>query len=100
VQPSTLPPPPTIPLTRIPTHASASSGPSPLARRAGRGGAGNYVDDSAAEEERKREEEQRMREETEERIRRDVERGLARPERTYAGGVGGSWEMGPVRRAG
>lgn len=62
--------------------------------RGGRGGAGNYG--SLEEEEKgKRELEQKRREQVEKAVERDVESGLARPEKTY-GGQGGSWEMGDV----
>ncbi|KAH8595557.1 hypothetical protein B0O99DRAFT_671977 [Bisporella sp. PMI_857] len=59
--------------------------------RGGRGGAGNYVDPVEEERVRKEEEEKRRRE-NEERVAKDVEAGLARPERTY-NGAGGSWEL-------
>lgn len=59
--------------------------------RGGRGGAGNFHD-VEAEEKVQKEEEERVARVTEERIVKDVERGLARPEKTYQG-KGGSWEM-------
>ena len=59
--------------------------------RGGRGGAGSYAD-SAGEEKVRREEEERMRVATEERITRDVERGLSKPPLAY-GERGGTWEM-------
>jgi hypothetical protein len=60
--------------------------------RGGRGGAGNYVD-YVQEERLKKEQEEQTRKETQARIEKDVEVGLARPERAYAG-PGGSFEMG------
>jgi len=79
--------------------AEASSAPkipvaTPVAKqvyRGGRGGAGNFHD-VEAEEKVQKEEEERVARVTEERIVKDVERGLARPEKTYQG-KGGSWEM-------
>lgn len=62
--------------------------------KGGRGGAGNYVNPEEEEKER-REQEQKKRNQVEKAVERDVESGLARPERTY-GGQGGSWEMGDV----
>lgn len=61
--------------------------------RGGRGGAGNYTDFEAEERERK-EAEERKRLEVERAVLKDVESGLARPERVY--GKGESWEMGRV----
>lgn len=52
--------------------------------------------DYAEEERLKKEEEERRRRETEMRIERDVEAGLARPERAY-GGAGGAFEMDSMR---
>lgn len=60
----------------------------------GRGGAGNIGNWEDEEKERK-EQEQKKRDQVEKAVERDVESGLARPERTY-GGQGGSWEMGDV----
>jgi hypothetical protein len=75
----------------VPQRMLGSSKPT---YKGGRGGAGNYG--SLEEEEKgKRELEQRRREQVEKAVERDVESGLARPERTY-GGQGGSWEMGDV----
>jgi hypothetical protein len=86
--------------TRVLSKAGSAQ-PKP-AYKGGRGGAGNYI---VSERERAREEEERERKEAErvrlmeEKIRRDVERGLARPPRTY-GGAGGAWEMVAVRSRG
>lgn len=62
--------------------------------KGGRGGAGNYGSLEQEEQER-RQQEQKKRDQVEKAVERDVESGLARPERTY-GGQGGSWEMGDV----
>lgn len=74
--------------------SSRTLGSSKPSYRGGRGGAGNYTDFDAEEKERK-ETEARRREEVERAVEKDVESGLARPERAY-GGKGGSWEMGTV----
>ncbi|KUJ20956.1 uncharacterized protein LY89DRAFT_420656 [Mollisia scopiformis] len=74
--------------------SSRALGSSKPTYRGGRGGAGNYG--SFEEEERlKREAEEKKRAEVERAVERDVESGLARPERAY-GGKGGSWEMGSM----
>ncbi|KAF8864196.1 hypothetical protein BDZ45DRAFT_57028 [Acephala macrosclerotiorum] len=63
--------------------------------KGGRGGAGNYRTEDAKEEERKRRnEEERRRMEVQRVVQRDVESGLARPERAYGGaGGGGAYKM-------
>ncbi|KAL3423682.1 hypothetical protein PVAG01_05429 [Phlyctema vagabunda] len=80
----------------IPKSVNIPSSTTTTARyRGGRGGAGNYsVPESPAERERKARLERAA---VDERIRLDVDAGLAKPPRAY-GGVGGSWEMGPVVR--
>jgi len=98
IQPSTLT---SSGLTQTSTSPATSKtgnnqirGPSKPMYRGGRGGAGNYVDPEAEEREaREKEEVERRR--VEESVERDVERGLARPERAY-GGRGGAWEMGSM----
>ncbi|KAE8451300.1 hypothetical protein EG329_004465 [Mollisiaceae sp. DMI_Dod_QoI] len=65
--------------------------------RGGRGGAGNYVSTEADEKEMERkEQEEKKRVEVQRAVERDVESGLARPERAY-GGVAGSYEMNNMR---
>jgi hypothetical protein len=82
----------TVSPTSEPRKSSVISKPT---YRGGRGGAGNYTD-FAEEQQLRMEEEKRLRKEMEERIAGDVEAGLSRPAKTY-GGIGGSWEMGPLK---
>lgn len=88
---------------RLPSSPSSSSTSTPR-YRGGRGGAGNYtIPDTAAmkaERERKeKEEEEKAIRLVEERIRQDVEAGLAKPAKAY-GGVGGAWELRDMPRVG
>ena len=79
------------PTSTAPTAAKKAIGQSKPAYRGGRGGAGNYIDPEG-DQKRAQEEEERRRKEMEGKVERDVEAGLARPERAY-GGVGGAFEM-------
>ena len=92
VLPATLPPAPSKSTT--PVSPNVASKPT---YRGGRGGAGNYVDLGEKEKVEQEEEERIAREKAgiERRILRDVESGLARPEKAY-GGRGAVFEMGIV----
>lgn len=83
VQPATLA---GLASSKLPTPVSPNVAPNPT-YRGGRGGAGNYVDLGEQEKLRQEEEEKITREkaEIEKRVLRDLESGLARPEKAYGG---------------
>ncbi|RDW71108.1 hypothetical protein BP5796_04882 [Coleophoma crateriformis] len=89
---------------RLPPSSSSSSSTTTARYRGGRGGAGNYsVPDTAAmkaeREKKEKEEEEKAIKLVEERIRQDVEAGLAKPAKAY-GGIGGAWELRDMPRVG